>query len=243
MRKAVKIILILSGALLLINAAILFVTTNFNLGILVEAGLGAVIFCYGIFLDKLKGKKIIHAVVCTGLAVITGFCTFLYAYGNIDNVDYTEKTVIVLGCGLSGDRVSNTLAKRLDEAVYYQEKNPDAVIIVSGGQGPQEEVSEAFAMKNYLLEKGIDESRIIMEDKSTSTITNLAFSHEIMKEKKLPDDSVVVVSNSYHLYRAVSYAKAEGLKATHLGADIRLSGFVSSYLREILAVAKMWVFD
>ena len=243
MRKAVKFILILLGALLLINAAILFITTNFNLGILVEAVLGAVIVCYGMFLDKLKGKKIIHAVFCTVLALITGFCTFLYAYGNIDNVDYTEKTVIVLGCGLSGDKVSNTLARRLDEAVFYHEKNPDAVIIVSGGQGPQEEVSEAFAMKNYLMEKGIAESRIIMEDKSTSTITNLAFSHDIMKEKNLPDDSVVVVSNSYHIYRAVSYARAEGLKPTHLGADIRFGGLVSSCLRETLAVAKMWVFD
>lgn len=243
MRKAMKFILISAGALLVFNAAILFITTNFNLGILVEAGLGAVILLYGIFLGKLKGKKLIHAVVCTGLAAVVGFCTFLYAYGNIDNVDYTEKTVIVLGCGLSGDKVSNTLARRLDEAIIYHEKNPDAVIIVSGGQGPQEEVSEAFAMKNYLLEKGIPENKIIMEDKSTSTITNLANSHEIMRANNLPDDSVVVVSHSYHIYRAVSYAKAEGLKATHLGADIRLSGVVSSYLREILAVAKMWVFD
>lgn len=243
MCKAIRFVLIIAGSLLIFNAAILFATTNFNLGILVEAALGAVILLYGILLEKLKSKKLMHLVVCSGLAAVIGFCTFLYAYGNIDNVDYTEKTVIVLGCGLNGDRVSNTLARRLDEAISYNEKNPEAMIIVSGGQGPQEEVSEAFAMKNYLLEKGIPESKIIMEDKSTSTITNLANSHEIMRANNLPDDSVVVVSHAYHIYRAVSYAKAEGLQATHLGADIRLSGVVSSYLREILAVAKMWVFD
>lgn len=243
MLRTIKIILILLGTVLLINASILLMTVNFSLGILIEGALGVVILLYGILLEKLKSKKLLHVVFCSGLATVIGFCTFLYAYGNIDNVDYTEKTVIVLGCGLSGDKVSNDLAKRLNEAVYYHEKNPDAVIIVSGGQGPQEEVTEAFAMKSYLLEKGIAEDKIIMEDKSTSTITNLAFSHKIMKEKNLPDDSVVVVSQAYHIYRAVSYAEAEGLKATHLGAEMRLGGLPSCCLREILAIAKMWVFD
>ena len=243
MRKAIKLILILSGIVSLINASILLLTTNFNLGLLLEAGLGAVVLLYGIYLERLRSKKLIHIVLCSGLAVVIGFCSFLYSYGSNDNVDYTEKTVIVLGCAVSGKKVSNTLARRLDEAIVYHEKNPEAVIIVSGGQGPQEEVSEAFAMKNYLLENGIPEDKILMEDKSTSTITNLANSHEIMRANNLPDDSVVVVSHSYHIYRAVSYAKAEGLKATHLGADIRLSGLPSSCLREILAIAKMWVFD
>lgn len=243
MRKAIKFILILSGIVLLINASILLLTVNFTLGILLEAALGAVILLYGVYFEKLKSKKLINVIFCSGLAFVIGFCTFICAYGNIDNVDYTEKTVIVLGCGLSGDKVSNDLAKRLNEAVFYHEKNPDAVIIVSGGQGPQEEVTEAYAMKNYLLEKGIAEDKIIMEDKSTSTITNLANSHKIMQDKNLPDDSVVVVSQNYHIYRAVSYAKAEGLKVTHLGADMRLGGLPSCCLREILAIAKMWVFD
>ncbi len=243
MIKAVKYIFIMLGIVLLINASILLLTVNFTLGILLEAALGAVILLYGVWFEKLKSKKLVHIIVCAGLAAIIGFCSFLYAYGSIDNVDYTEKTVIVLGCGLSGDKVSNDLAKRLNEAVFYHEKNPDAVIIVSGGQGPQEEVAEAFAMKNYLVEKGIPEDKIIMEDKSTSTITNLANSHKIMQDKNLPDDSVVVVSQAYHIYRAVSYAEAEGLKATHLGADMRLGGLPSCCLREILAIAKMWVFD
>lgn len=243
MLKVIKIILILFGTVFIINSSILLFTVNFTLGILIEAALGAVVLLYGIYLEKLKSKKLINTIFCSGLALIIGFCTFICAYGNIDNVDYTEKTVIVLGCGISGDKVGNELARRLDEAIQYHEKNPDITIIVSGGQGPQEVVSEAFAMKNYLVENGIPEEKIFMEDKSTSTITNLAYSHEIMKAENLPDDSVVVVSQAYHIYRAVSYAKAEGLTVTHLGAGMRLGGLPSCCLREILAIAKMWVFD
>lgn len=243
MKKAVRIISITCGGLLLGNTALMMTIANLNFGLLPVALLGTVLLVYGIFFEKLPFRKLISGVLAFGLSVIIAFTSFLALYGRNDNATYNEKTVIVLGCGIRGERVSVGLAKRLNKAYEYHLQNPDAVIIVSGGQGPQEDISEALAMKRYLMEKGVPEDRIIMEDKSTSTITNFKYSHEIMKEKGLPDDSVVFVTNGYHVYRGASYAKAEGLTVTHLGTDIIWYTIPMNYLREMLAVMKMWVFD
>lgn len=243
MKIAIRIITLTAGILFLGNAALMAVIANLNIGLLPVVCLGAMLTAYGMFFNKLQSKKLIHVFVSAVLVVLLGFGGFLAVYGGNDNADYTEQTVIVLGCGIRGERVSVGLAKRLDKAAEYHEKNSDAMIIVSGGQGPQEDISEALAMKRYLMEKGIAEDKIIMEDKSTSTITNFKYSHEIMKEMGLKDDSVVFVTNGYHVYRAASYAKAEGLTVNHLGTDIIWYTIPMNYMREMLAVLKMWVFD
>lgn len=245
MKKTVKILSIISGSLLIGNFILLILISNINLGMVPVAGLGAVLLGYGIFLDKLPFKKIISAVIALGIVVILSFGTFLAVYGGRDTADYTEQTVIVLGCGIRGERVSVGLAKRLDKAVEYHEKNTEAMIIVSGGQGPQEDISEALAMKRYLVDKGVPEEKIIMEDKSTSTIENFKFSYDIMFEKNLPSHySVVFVTNAYHVYRASEYAEVQGFKdIKHLGTDIVWYTIPMNYMREMLAVVKMWVLD
>ncbi len=243
MKKAIKITSTLAGILLLGNALVLSVIANLNMGLLPVACLGAILTAYGVLFERIKAVKIIHIFVATLLVVLTAFGSFMAVYGNNDNVTYEEETVIVLGCGIRGERVSVGLARRLDKAYEYHLKNPDAVIIVSGGQGPQEDIPEALAMKRYLAEKGVPEEQIIMEDKSTSTKTNLNYSHRIMKEKGLSSSSVVFVTNSYHVYRTSAYAKDEGLEASHLGTDIIWYTVPMNYMREMLAIIKMWVID
>ena len=244
MKKTVKILSVIAGGLLIGNFILLILISNINLGMVPVAGLGAVLLCYGIFYDKFPFKKIISAVIAFGVVAILVFGSFLAIYGGQDTADYTEQTVIILGCGLRGERVSVGLAKRLNKAAEYHEKNPDAMIIVSGGQGPQEDISEALAMKRYLMDKGVPEDRIIMEDKSTSTITNFRYSREIMEKEGMSLSSVVFVTNAYHVYRAASYAKDEGfLEVAHLGTDIIWYTIPMNYMREMMAVVKMWVFD
>lgn len=244
MKKAVKIISISVGSLLLVYGIIMTLFFNINFGIVPAICLGLLLIAYGIFLNKLWSKKIVHIFIASLCSAVIIFGGCLFIYGNNDNADATAKTVIVLGCGISGETVSLDLAKRLDKAAQYYEKNPDVMIVVTGGQGRGEAIPEGLAMQRYLINKGISESKIIVEDKSTSTITNLANSHKIMKEKGIPDSGIVVVSNAYHLYRAVSYAKAEGFtEVRHLGTDIEWYNVPMNYMREILAVAKMWVFD
>lgn len=243
MKKAVRIASITGGVLLIGNTALMSVIANFNIGLVPVFMLGAVLLVYGIFFGRLPFRKVISSLLAFGLAVIVAFSSFLAIYGRNDNAEYNEETVIVLGCGIRGERVSVGLAKRLNKAYEYHLQNPEAVIIVSGGQGPQEDIPEALAMKRYLVDKGVPEDKIIMEDKSTSTIENFRFSHEIMKEKGFSDSSVVFVTNGYHVYRAASYAKAEGLTVKHLGTDIIWYTIPMNYMREMLAVLKMWVFD
>ena len=244
MKKTLKILSITAGSLLIGNFILLILISNINFGMVPVAGLGAVLLGYGIFFEKLPFKKILSAVLALGLAVILIFGLFLAIYGGQDTADYTEKTVIVLGCGIRGERVSVGLAKRLNKAAEYHEKNPEAMIIVSGGQGSQEEISEALAMKRYLVDKGVPEEKIIMEDKSTSTITNFRYSREIMEKEGMSLDSVVLVTNAYHVYRAASYAKDEGFEdIAHLGTDIIWYTIPMNYMREMLAVLKMWVLD
>lgn len=243
MKKAIKIAAIVSGSLFIGNAFFVTTISNLNIGILPVALLGIMLLCYGIFFEKIKGKRVIHAFVALVLVTVTLFGSFLALYGRNDNADYKEETVIVLGCGIRGERVSVGLAKRLNKAYEYYERNPEVTIIVSGGQGPQEDIPEALAMKRYLVEKGIPEDKIIMEDKSTSTIENFRFSHEIMKEKGLSETSVVFVTNAYHIYRGAYYAEKEGLTVTHLGTDIIWYTIPMNYMREMIAVIKMWVLD
>lgn len=244
MKKTVKILSIVAGGLLLANAALLLIISNLNIGMIPVAGIGAVLLCYGIFYDKLSFKKIISGILAFGIVAILAFGSFLAIYGGQDTADYTEETVIVLGCGIRGERVSVGLAKRLNKAAEYHANNPEAMIIVSGGQGPQEDISEALAMKRYLANKGISEDKIIMEDRSTSTITNFRYSREIMEKEGMSLDSVVFVTNAYHVYRAASYAKDEGFaNVTHLGTDIIWYTIPMNYMREMLAVVKMWVLD
>lgn len=244
MKKAIKLVSVISGALLLGNTALMMTIANLNFGLLPVALLGTALLVYGLFFEKLPFRKIISSVLAFGLAVIIAFTSFLAFYGRNDNATYEEQTVIVLGCGIRGERVSVGLAKRLNKAYEYHLQNPEAVIIVSGGQGPQEDIPEALAMKRYLVSKGVSEDKIIMEDKSTSTITNFRNSYKIMYENNLSEYSVVFVTNGYHVYRAKEYAESEGFKGiTHLGTDIIWYTIPMNYMREMLAVMKMWVFD
>ena len=166
--------------------------------------------------------------------------SFIAVYGQYDNADYNEDAVIVLGAGINGDKVTYPLKVRLDKAMEYHKLNPDAVIVVTGGQGFQETVTEAYAMEKYLVQNGVEPSKIIKEEKATSTNENMRFSKKLLKE----DSKVVVITNNFHIYRAVSIAKLEGLdNVTHIHAGLQWYNIVPCYIRECLAVLKMWVFD
>lgn len=150
--------------------------------------------------------------------------------------------IIVLGCRLYGSEPSPFLRYRLDEGIRLYNDGYGKYIIVSGGKGAGETVAEAEAMKKYLITKGVDGARIIMEDNSVSTFTNLKYSKGKMDEYGLK--SAVVVSNKYHLKRASLMAKSLGMKCSYSGV------FVSQYkthevkgsLRETLALIYFYVF-
>lgn len=135
-----------------------------------------------------------------------------------EDADY----LIVLGAQVRGRKITNSLMRRLDAAYAYLCRNPRTKVIVSGGKGKGEDISEAEAMAENLLKRGINVERILREEMSTSTEENLRFSAEmIQRESGIdPENVVVLVTNNFHVYRAlmlgrqVGYQKLEGLSAT-----------------------------
>lgn len=143
--------------------------------------------------------------------------------------------VIVLGAQVNGTKVSKALRYRLDAAYSYALENEDTKVIVSGGQGEGEDVSEAQAMHDYLVDKGLDETRILMEEESTNTKENIEFSKHFLH----PDDYVVIVTNRFHLYRGTQIARNQlAAKVEGLGAETGTALFINYYVREAFAIVK-----
>ena len=113
-------------------------------------------------------------VAVAGIAVIAMVETGCIVNGNMKKPQ-EDATAVVLGCRVYGERASLSLVERLEAAYKYLEENPKARCVVSGGQGPGEDISEAECMYRWLVAKGIDGARIYKEDKSTSTEENIAF--------------------------------------------------------------------
>ena len=146
--------------------------------------------------------------------------------------------IFVFGAGLIQNRITLSLKKRLEKTIEIASKFPDAMIIVSGGQGRNEWLSEAEAMKKFLVENGIEETRVLLEDKSTSTQENLVYSMQLydMKNKK-----VGLISNQFHVYRTEKMAKKLNLDGIAIPAYMNNIGTLAFYIREYLACIKAFL--
>ena len=150
--------------------------------------------------------------------------------------------VIVLGCKVKGTRPSRILQERLDAADAYLSTHPEASCVLSGGQGADEEISEASCMYAYLREKGIEENRLILEDRSVSTAENMAFSRQIFEARGMGEKAVIITSE-FHEYRARMLAEACGFTTYAYGASTDLLYFPTYFLREVLGVSYYTVRD
>ena len=149
----------------------------------------------------------------------------------IQNLEY----IIVLGAHVQGTRLTLALLERTRRALQYLEENPETKAVLSGGQGEGEDISEAQAMCNYLVEHGIDRERLILEGRSTSTPENLKFSLEIIGL----DHSVGVVTNNFHVFRGTAIGKKCGCKEIYPIPSRYRSWRLLIYIpREILAIIK-----
>lgn len=152
-----------------------------------------------------------------------------------------DTTVIVLGCKVRGEEPSLMLRQRIMAAYRFLDKNPSAMCIVSGGQGSDELISEAESMKRVLVEQGISEDRIIMEDRSTGTDENIRFSLDKMNEYGI-NGSVTIVTNEFHQLRAKFIADKYGLESYSVSARTSLWLLPTYWLREWFGVCYQIVF-
>lgn len=139
--------------------------------------------------------------------------------------------VVVLGAGLIGKKVTPLLASRINRGIEIYRRNPGSKLIMSGGQGPDEEVAESHAMAEYAEKHGVPKEDIIIEDKSKTTNENLRFSHKLMK----PNSTFCLVTSSYHVYRALVLAKRQGLQCIGYGAKTKWYFTLNAFVREFIA--------
>ena len=143
-----------------------------------------------------------------------------------DDLDY----VMVLGAGLNGERPSHTLELRLERALAYIETHPDTKILVTGGFHASVSVTEAQAMENWLLEKGVDPDRILTENRSTTTEENMQFSFPILLEDAgSGEHSVGIVTSDFHIFRSLCLASRAVRQNTGPDNQIHLYGGAADF--------------
>lgn len=195
-----------------------------------------------------KVCKIIFLVECTAvLLLLVCIETVILRYGEEDRTAVPVDAVIVLGAGVNGEQPSLTLQTRIDMAAEYMALHPDLPVVLSGGQGSGESITEAECMRRQLWTNSEEwNGRYLLEEKSTSTAENFAFSKEILLQNGIdPETAVIgVVTNDFHLYRARVIAERHGMEIVGVGAELPWWWLTANYyVREAFALVKTLIFD
>ena len=240
-----KICLFAGIALALSSAVLISVERTVNHGSFVPAAVGAgliVLAVFGKFFRRHRGWKITARLLFCLAAGIYLLAEGAVFGGSHPSPPGRHDYAVVLGCGLNGDQPSLLLEERLKTALQYARQYPDSILVLSGGQGADEAVSEAEAMRRYLAARGVPEERMLLESRSTSTYENFYFTRQLLGERDgQPEHDCVFISNGFHLYRAGYLASLAGLNAVPCAAATPVHP-VSMYFREGLAVLYTWVF-
>lgn len=248
MRTAIKNALMIIGLLLSGQALFLSAFMSFNAGIIASFALGASCFLYGLFFNPIQAMtqkgllKWLRYGVYFVVSLLVVIMVFIAYYGQTDTVSYNEDAVIILGAGINGEVPRYPLLHRLEKGAEYYKKNPEAIIVVSGGKGKDEPITEALAMERYLVAHGVPKSHIIKEERSTSTYENFVFSKEILDQHFNREYSTLMITSDFHQFRALQIAKKAGLQCTSLHGDIIWYSILVIYIREALAVVKFFIF-
>ena len=191
-----------------------------------------IIAFYGI-----KKSKFVISLLAIYLICQSCLSMFIYVKGidmNTKDADY----VVVLGYALDNNTITDTLQMRLDKTVDYAKKNPNSHFVLCGGITGNNKISEAEVMYNYLLGKGVDSSRMTLENKSTDTIENIRNCKQYVES----NSKIVVLSSNYHVYRASKICDKAGLDVHTLGSKAPLLLLPNQFLHEKLGFIKMLIF-
>ena len=212
-------------------------------------GIGALLLFYPIctiLLHTYPILKLLRTVVTAVLVICVSYFCVVESFIIRDARTETDRSadyIIVLGAGVNGTRPSLSLRDRLNGTYDYMIANPNCIAIVSGGQGEGEDITEALCMYDWLVDKGIDPARIIMEDKATSTLENLRYSMEIIETMPIEDPVIGLVSSEYHLHRAKRLAEYVGIDVIGIAARTSYPNVAINYfIREAFAMTEQYVF-
>jgi uncharacterized SAM-binding protein YcdF (DUF218 family) len=214
------------------------------------AGLCLIWLGLGRWSQKTRTGKWCKRIFLAGLAALAvllcAFETAIVTHGTEDRSALPVDAVIVLGAGVNGETPSLALQTRIQAAADYLALHPGVPVVLSGGQGPGEDISEAEAMRRALWTGSEEENaRYLLEDQSTSTAENIACSKALLQAAGIDTDTAViaVVTNGFHCFRARLIAQRAGLCTVQVPADLPWWLGVNYYLREPFALVKTLIFD
>lgn len=185
------------------------------------------------------------AALLLGFSLFTVLETMVVRGSFADESDAPVSAVIVLGAGVNGETPSLTLRTRIDAAAAYLEEHPDVPVVLSGGQGPGEAITEAECMRRALVRRGVDESRLYPEERSTSTQENLRYSRAILEELGVdPARRVAIVTSDFHLCRArLMWGGDTAAVPAHLPSTLYFQCLTVNYfIREAFGLAAYFVY-
>ena len=182
-------------------------------------------------------KRVFTFLLCIGILVV-GVTECLIIHASFGDQDETCEYMLVLGAKVRYDGPSVSLMDRIKATAAYMDAYPDVIAIVSGGQGPDEPMTEAKCMFEELVKLGVPPERIWLEEKATSTWENLHFALDLIEEKTgQRPEKIGLLSSEYHLFRAKMFARACGVEAVGIPAHTsRLSQMVNHFMREVAGV-------
>lgn len=177
------------------------------------------------------------SAVCVLLALVISF----FMLKEINDKPVDNSTMVVLGCQVNPNGASLMLRRRLDTAFEYLTEHDDMKVIVSGGKGADEPVSEAECMFDYLIDKGISPDRIFIEDNSTNTAENIEFSKNIIEQNGLYPD-MTIVTDGFHQLRADMFARKQNVRAYNIPAPTSWYLVPTYWVREWFGIAYYTIF-
>ncbi len=223
----------------------------YGIGLLVfgkGAGMVPVWLAFGglcVILSLRKPFKVVFSKTWAKLVLLLGVSIVAIALGIIaingcrEAPEKESDFIIVLGASVEGIVPSRTLEYRLETAYQYLITFENTKAVLSGGQGKNERISEAEAMYRYLVSRGIDSGRLLLEDQSTNTYENLRNSFALLGDYK--NLKLCIITSDFHMLRARLIASELGMQVSGFGAPSYLPLIPNSYLREVLAILKVLV--
>lgn len=241
-KKMISILCVLAALFCFAYCAVVFMIKSGSRFYLVWAAGGVFLLVLAFLLHSgmwdripLVLRKIFYVIVIVGavmFVIVEGLIISRFHDKGKENLDY----IIVLGAQMKPAGPSAVLKFRLDAAYDYLTENENTMCILSGGQGSNEPCTEAEGMYRYLTEKGISPERLMMEDQSTDTSENIAYSMALIGRN---DVSVGIVTNNFHVFRGVRLAKAAGVQdVCGIAARSNVYFQLNNMVREFFGIMK-----
>lgn len=231
---------------LIYNGVVLIRREGFSLRNCLALGFGIGSILFTVFHPKLEwltsipGLDLLDGLIIIGLnllAIELIMYVLTTAANSVHISQHQFRAIIVLGAGLMGEEVTPLLARRIDRGIQlWKRQKQECYLVMSGGQGADEVISEAEAMKRYAVKQGIDEKWIILEDQSTNTEENLRNSYQLLSqmEGNLLEKPVAIVTNYFHIFRAMILARELGYPCIGYGARTKFYYSINAVLRDFV---------